>query len=287
MPNIACRHQLKHTKPDPPLPQGLNLGSEFQVCSFKAQSRNQQRRRNSLAGLTTPSDGRRLEFSKQARLAIPKAVVEEIGWVVWVGCHPATIAFPHMSPAPCTSPPPTPPRPKQHTAKHNRPHPHQNRRSRRSGIDVELYRLAQSLLAQKRALLGQANLLKKLPGLKESQAAAAAAMAAAAKRRDAAASAAGAGGVAGGPVGGGARAVGQTQQQQQHRRTGGGGSDFFQRPADRSGGWFGAGSGAVDGWAKCAVLVFPVVVASDSPSSHPRTSNSQRRRALMGEEDEL
>lgn len=53
------------------------LGVEFQKCAQRAQARSAQRRDNSLMNLAMP-DGRYVMFSKAARKAIPKEVIDEI-----------------------------------------------------------------------------------------------------------------------------------------------------------------------------------------------------------------
>ena len=52
-------------------------------CAQRAQQRSGDRREGSLTSLAMP-DGRWIWFDKAARASIPRAVIEEIRWVV---CH--------------------------------------------------------------------------------------------------------------------------------------------------------------------------------------------------------
>lgn len=55
----------------------LMLGQEYQRCASRAQNKAKVRRQASLRSLTMP-DGRFMEFSKPARAAIPKQIIQEI-----------------------------------------------------------------------------------------------------------------------------------------------------------------------------------------------------------------
>lgn len=55
-----------------------SIGLEYQKCQALAQTRNTERRENSLSNLALPADERGARFTKKARKAIPQSVIDEI-----------------------------------------------------------------------------------------------------------------------------------------------------------------------------------------------------------------
>jgi hypothetical protein len=82
--SLSCHLNERYTHANPSIhhksqmKQDHSLGVEFGVCASKAQARNAQRRKNSLAHVASPADARRVEFGKATRARIPAAVLDEI-----------------------------------------------------------------------------------------------------------------------------------------------------------------------------------------------------------------